>query len=312
MGEVPQSRGAATTIVVTGASSGIGRATAIALANRGYLVFAGVRSDDAGTELRAAAGRRLIPLHIDVTDAASIAAAAREVDRAVGDEGIAGLVNNAGYGISGPIEVLPLDAFRAQYEVNVFGQIAVTQAFLPLLRRGTGRLVNIGSVGDRLTVPFGAPLASSKWAFASITEGLRMELRPWRIHVVLIEPATIHTKSTDKVAADAKRTLDRLDPEQRERYGDAYRSMIAHTAARELEGSSPDKVAAVILRAFRARRPRTRYLVGKDSHRLAFLAGWAPDRLLDWIRIRLFGLPRRFGDLRSPEAAPRSLSDSRF
>ena len=125
---------------------------------------------------------------IEVTDAESIAAAAREVRAAVGPRGLAGLINNAGIGVFGTVETVSIDDLRRIYEVNVFGHGAAIQAFLPLLRAGGGRVVNIGSIGDRLSLPFGTPLTSSKSALASITDSLRIELRPWGIHVVLIEP----------------------------------------------------------------------------------------------------------------------------
>jgi NAD(P)-dependent dehydrogenase (short-subunit alcohol dehydrogenase family) len=291
--------------VVTGASTGIGRATALALAKAGYQVFAGVRKDADAVALRET-GERVVPVHIDVTDACSVATAAKQVEHAVGGRGLAALVNNAGVGFTGPMEVFPVDALRTQYEVNVFGQVVVIQAFLPLLRRGAGRMINIGSIGDRLTIPFGGPLASSKWPFASITEALRLELRPWGIHVVLIEPASIHTDAVGKVAADAERMLQRLDRPQLARYAEAYRRMIRRTIAKENAGSRPEAVASVIVRALTARRPRTRYLAGKDARTLAFIARWAPDRLFDRIRTRLFGLPRRFGGMRArdPDARP--------
>ncbi|OBK93002.1 SDR family NAD(P)-dependent oxidoreductase, partial [Mycobacterium sp. 1165178.9] len=219
---------------------------------------------------------------------------------AVGDDGIAALVNNAGIGMTWPMEAIPLEDLRRIYEVNVFGQVAVTQAFLPLLRAGAGRIVNIGSIGDRLSLPFGAPLASSKWALASITESLRMELRPWGIHVVLIEPASIHTDAVEKVKDDAERVMSEMDWAHVELYGDTYQTMTSRALEREKSGSDPDVVARAVLRALRAKRPRTRYVVGKDGRLLAFLAGWAPDRLFDAMRVRLFGLPKKFGVAAQP------------
>jgi NAD(P)-dependent dehydrogenase (short-subunit alcohol dehydrogenase family) len=282
-------------VVVTGASSGIGRATAIRLADAGYHVFAGVRREPDGQALQARTAGALTPLRLDVTDPADVKAAADGVARTVGGAGIASLINNAGIGVTGPMEAIPLEVLRRQYEVNVFGQVAVIQALLPHLRAAGGRLINIGSIGDRLTMPFGGPLSSSKWAFASITEALRLELRPWGIHVVLVEPASIHTEAVAKLEADAERTLSLLDETQRLRYQQAYRSMVERSAARENAGSPPEVVAEVVLRALTASTPRTRYLVGKHARALAFLARWAPDPLFDRIRGRLFDLPRTLG-----------------
>lgn len=180
------------------------------------------------------------------------------------------MVNNAGIGVTGPMETVPLGDLRRQYDVNVFGQVEVIPAFLPLLRTGAGRMVNIG-------------------------EALRLEVRPWGIHVVLVEPASIHTEAVGKVEADSERVLERLRADGHTRYAAAYRATTRRALSREKAGSSPDVVARTVLRALSAPRPRTRYLVGKDAHLLAFLAGWAPDRLFDLVRLRLFGLPAAFG-----------------
>lgn len=209
----------------------------------------------------------------------------------VRSDGITGLVDNAGIGTLWPMEAVPLGELRHQYEVNIFGQVAVIQAFLPLLRLDAGRILNIGSIGDRLMLPFAGPLNSSKQAFAAITEALRMELRSSGIRVVLIEPASIHTEAVEKVAAAADRVLDELESTASGRYVVPYRSMTSRGLARERNGSSPDVVARTVLRALSARRPRSRYLVGKDAHRLAFLARWLPDPLFDGLRLKALGLP---------------------
>jgi NAD(P)-dependent dehydrogenase (short-subunit alcohol dehydrogenase family) len=202
-------------VMITGTSSGIGRACAIGLAKAGFRVFAGVRKQADGDALGQLAAGKLTPVLIDVTDAATVIAAAQEVAVSVGASGLAGLVNNAGIAVTWPMEAIPSDVLRKQYDINVFGQVTVIQTFMPLLRMAAGRIVNIGSIGDRITMPFGAPLTSSKSAFASITEGLRLELRPWGIHVILIEPASIHSEAVDKMEADAEQTLRQLDEIQR-------------------------------------------------------------------------------------------------
>ena len=289
-------------VVITGASSGIGRACAIGLADAGFHVFAGVRKQADGDALKELTTGTLTPLLIDVTDAATVNAAADEVAGTVGAHGIAGLVNNAGIGVTWPMEAIPSDVLRKQYDINVFGQVTVIQTFLPLLRLAAGRIVNIGSIGDRLTMPFGAPLTSSKWALASITEGLRLELRPWGIHVILIEPATIHTEAVDKMEGNAEQTLSRFTEIEHERYAVAYRSMTRRTLARERTGSSPDVVAVTVIHALTTEKPKTRYLVGKHARALALIARLAPDPLFDLIRLRLFGLPRKFGEMRAKDA----------
>ena len=157
-------------IVITGASSGIGEACALYLDELGYRVFAGVRKPAAGEALKAKASKRLAPVILDVTDVASIDRAVETVKAAVGAAGLAGLVNNAGIGVGGPLEVVPLADLRKQFEVNVIGQVAVTQALLPLLRQGRGRIVNMGSIAGRATMPFMGPYSASKFALEALTD----------------------------------------------------------------------------------------------------------------------------------------------
>ena len=201
------------------------------------------------------------------------------------------MVDNAGIGVTSPTELVPLDALRLQFEVNVIGQVAVTQAFLPLLRQAKGRIVVIGSIGDRFTPPFGGPLAASKSAIASLADALRQELAPWGIHVVLLEPASIHTDAIDKLERDAQRTADEFPVDAADLYRDSYLGMVDAALARERRGSPPVVVADVVLKALTNSRPRARYLVGNDAQLLANLARFMPTRALDAMRRRVFHLP---------------------
>lgn len=282
-------------VVVTGTSSGIGHATALRLARAGVLVFAGVRRAADAEKLAGEAGNRVVPVILDVTDASSISAAAATVTSTLAGRPLIGLVNNAGIGLSAPLEYVPIPEVRRQYEVNVIGQIAVTQAFLPLLRQTRGRVINICSVGDRITIPFGGVLCGNKSALAATSEALRLELRPWGIHVCMIEPGSIRTAAVDKTLGHADRELAAMPPEATRLYGTMFRRFTERAMAREMRGSSPDVVAATIQEALTAARPKTRYLTGKDAHRLAFLGRWLPDRVLDVLRLRIFGMPTRFG-----------------
>lgn len=279
--------------LVTGASTGMGRATTLRLAADGYRVFAGVRKDADGQALvRDAAGRHeVVPVLLDVTDPAQLAAAVGMVTARAGQAGLAALVNNAGMGFFGPLELAPLASIRRQFEVNVTGQIAVTQAFLPLLRAARGRIVMIGSIGDRAAMPFGEPLGASKAALALMADALRQELAPWDVTVILIRPASIRTDAVDKFQADAERAIEAFTEDGRALYADTYRRMVSAALPRLRHGSPPEVVADTIARALAAPRPRTRYLVGKDSRRLAALSAVLPDRVFDAIRRRLFGLP---------------------
>jgi NAD(P)-dependent dehydrogenase (short-subunit alcohol dehydrogenase family) len=291
----PESRG----VVVTGTSSGIGRACALLLTRNGFTVFAGIRKPADGESLRKEAGDHLVPLQIDVTDREGTAAAARLTATTLHERGLSlyGLVNNAGIGVSAPLEFQPLEDIRRGFEVNVLGQIAVTQAFLPLLRETRGRIVNICSIGDRLAIPFGGTLNGTKSAFAMMSESLRLELRPWGIHVVIIDPGSITTPAVDKTLGDPEGMLRRMSPDAERLYGKFYREFIARATRRELNGSPPDVVAEAVLSALRDGHPHRRYVVGKDARMLATLPKVLPAALLDRVRMKIFGMPTRFGEV---------------
>lgn len=286
-------------IFITGTSSGIGRACLERLLSASFSVFAAVRRETDAGDLLQLFGDRVHPVLMDLTDQDSIAAAVSQVEAQLGTGGLAGLVNCAGIGVSGPVEYLPLAELRRQFEVNVFGQIAVTQALLPLLRRGKGRIVNIGSIGDRVTIPFGGPLCASKHALAALNDALRQELYPWGIHVCLIEPASISTPAVDKLVSDNEQFVGTMSAKAQSRYRAIFREFTRRAAAREKGGSPPSVVADAVLQALTATRPRTRYLCGKDARLLAILSRLLTDRLFDRLRRKLFGIPDHFGGLDS-------------
>ncbi|HEX7838682.1 MAG TPA: SDR family oxidoreductase [Kofleriaceae bacterium] len=280
-----------TTVVITGASSGIGRASALRLATAGLRVYAGVRKDTDARSLRAE-HPAIVPIAIDVADAASIAAAKQRLEGEMGGEGLDGLVNNAGVGLTAPMEHVPLDELRRQFEVDVFGQIAVTQALLPLIRRARGRIVNMGSVGSHIAIPFGGVLCGCKSAFRAMNDALRLELRPFGIHVCLIEPGSIRTPAVDKTLGDVDRAIAALPPEGREHYAAMLREFTRRAYERELHGSPPEVVARAVHHALTASKPHIRYPVGQDARVFVTLPRLLPDRWLDWLRGRLFGMPR--------------------
>ncbi|HEX6938496.1 MAG TPA: SDR family oxidoreductase [Longimicrobiales bacterium] len=272
-------------VVITGASKGIGRACALRLDRAGFRVFAGIRAAADGESLRASASERLTPIRIDVTDEVSIRAAAQRVAAAVGDAGLAGLVNNAGIAVGGPLEFLPTAEIRRQLDVNVVGQLAVTRAFLPLLRRARGRVVNMGSISGRMALPFTGAYAASKHALEAVTDALRLELAPWGLHVSIIEPGVIATPIWETSEAAAMRLMEAYPPEAMEYYGgvlDLVRQTVRHSAE---HGLPPDEVAKAVEHALTARRPKTRYLVGPDARARALLR-WLPDRLRDALILR--------------------------
>jgi NAD(P)-dependent dehydrogenase (short-subunit alcohol dehydrogenase family) len=194
---------------------------------------------------------------------------------------LSGLVNNAGIVVAGPLEALPLDAVRHQFEVNVFGVLAVTRAALPLLRAGPGRIVNVSSINGRIVTPFVAPYAASKFALEAISDGLRMELRPWKIHVSVVQPGATQTAIWGTSINRAVENAERFTEEAKKRYGRVLDAMVKRGGEAPKRAVPPLRVAEVIARALTARRPRTRYLVGKDAHAGAVMAALLPDRLLD-------------------------------
>lgn len=269
-------------VVITGASTGIGEACALLLDQLGFAVFAGVRRAEDGEALRARTSVRLVPVLLDVTDAANIAAARQTVEAAVGEAGLLGLVNNAGIAVAGPLEFLPIDQLRKQFEVNVIGQIAVTQAMLPLLRRGHGRVVNIGSISGKLVSTMTGAYAASKFAMEALSDGLRMELAPWGLHVALVEPGVTATPIWQKSLAAGNELTQQLDPTVEALYG----GLIAATrksATRNARGGGtpPLAVAEAVTHALTSPRPRTCYPVGRDARIGSLLARLLPDRMKD-------------------------------
>lgn len=279
-------------VVITGASTGIGEACALRLDKQGWQVFAGVRKEADGERLTQQASGRLTPIILDVTDEAQIRAAAGSVRATVADAGLAGLINNAGIGIGGPLEFLPLDDLRLQLEVNLIGQVAVTQAFLPLIRKGQGRIVNIGSIGGRMATPFVGPYNASKFGMEAITDALRQELRPWGIHVSIVEPGSITTAIWDKTRSMADEMQGKLSQEARDLYDPFIAPIREATEKIEQAGIPPDEVAKFVEHALTARNPKTRYVVGRDAQIQRVLAKFAPDRIRDRLVAWQLGLPR--------------------
>ena len=273
-------------VLVTGASTGIGRATALLLDAAGWTVFAGVRRQEDADGLAAAASTGLVPLILDVTKPAEIAKAAKTIAKAVGDAGLDGLVNNAGTAHAAPLEFVPLESFREQLEVNLVGQLAVTQALLPQLRAAKGRIVNVTSIGGLIAGTMLGPYNASKFALEAVTHVLRQELAPWGIDAIAIEPGQI---ATPIWATSSSRSDELVTPEASALYGDKIagaRRMATNAAA---NGLPAIEVAKVIEKALTAKRPKTRYAVGTDAKLGSALIARLPDRARD----RIFSGRRR-------------------
>jgi NAD(P)-dependent dehydrogenase (short-subunit alcohol dehydrogenase family) len=275
--------------LVTGASTGIGRATALRLDADGWRVFAGVRREEDGESLRAAGSERLTPVMLDVTDAGQIAAAADLIGKEVGEAGLDGLVNNAGVSIPSPLETIPIEDFRRQIEVNLTGQVAVTQAALPLIRKARGRIVFLSSIGGRIAFPLTGAYHAAKFGVEAVGDIFRQELRSWGISVSVVEPGSIDTPIWDRGEREADEMGTRV-PAREELYGKAiarYRKVVRSVADR---GIPPAKVAEAIEHALTARRPRSRYLVGLDAKFQARAKVFIPTWVFDRIVARTMGL----------------------
>ena len=301
-----QQPGTPPSVVVTGAAKGIGAAIVRRLVADGFRVIAGVRRSEDAEALRDQLGDRVLPVLLDVTDPHAVAAAAELVGGEVGDRGLAGLVNNAGIAVAAPLEFLPPAELRRQLEVNVVGQQAVTRPLMSLLRRGQGRIINLGSIGDRIVAPMTGPYHISKFALRAWNDTLRLELSPWGIQVVLVEPGAVATPIWETSIAAAERLQETLPPGVEELYGRAIAAARTSALRSAARGMPADQVAAVVAQALTVRRPRARYLVGVDA-RITAIVARLPDRLRDRLILSQSGEAAR-DRRRSQETVP---SDSR-
>jgi NAD(P)-dependent dehydrogenase (short-subunit alcohol dehydrogenase family) len=276
-----QDRGA---VLVTGAATGLGKACALRLDREGYRVFAGVRDLRKAEAMRMEAGPRLMTVSLDITIAEHVRAAAQLVRDTLGqDRGLSGLINNAGIALSGPMEFFPLESLRRILEVNVIGQVSVIQAFLPLLRKSQGRVVNIGSGSGRLALPFIGGYAASKFALRALNDTLRRELRPSGIPVILVELGFTSTDIRDKGIAEAKTTLEDLPSEAKELYARPFSAGIEVMTKGFKQAMPAERAAEIICKALHAKNPKPYYAAGAHI-RKRNVANFLPTRLVDrWV-----------------------------
>ena len=269
------------TALITGASTGIGKATAMLLSESGWHVFAGVRTREAAENLTRESNDRIQPLLLDVTHDNQIQEAGLAVAAQVGDRGLDALVNNAGIAVGGPLEFVPIERLRLQLEVNVIGQVAVTQTFLPLLRIASGRIVNMGSVSGQIAMPMVGPYAMSKFALEAFTDSLRRELAGSGVEVSIIEPGVIDTPIWDKARETAKERRKLMSGDAEKYYGDSVDS-VDDWIDNAVKRATPVRVVAELVRSIlESKSPRTRYPVGKDARWVARIARWLSDRRID-------------------------------
>ncbi len=292
------------TVVITGASSGIGRASVAEMVNAGWRVFATVRKSEDGAKLYADFGPNIIPIIMDVTDRTTILAAAKEVRSQLQGRGLDGLVNVAGIGMMRPIEYVSREDMESIFNINVFGQIAVTQAFLPMIRAARGRIVNIGSVGAHIGIPFGGLLNASKSAFKSLNDSLRLEMHAFGVRVSIVEPGAIKTPAVNKTLGNVDEIIRSLPSEGAEQYGEMLKSFAGRAYERESTGSEPEVVAHAVRRALLEDRPQARYPAGKHATLLALLPIIIPAVLLDVLLLKMLGLPTKWGAKAAPSSKP--------
>jgi NAD(P)-dependent dehydrogenase (short-subunit alcohol dehydrogenase family) len=270
-------------VFITGAATGIGAATTRRLAEAGYRVFAGVHQE-AGSLARIPGVQ---PVAIDVTDPSGVQDAAKVVDDATGGDGLRAVINNAGVIVQGPLELVPAGELRRQFEVNTLGPAYVIQAFLPLLRTGKGRIINISAPTARVPVPFMAPIGGSKAALASFSDSLRLELGAWGIPVMVIEPGGTDTAIFRKAETAAQAALGAADPAKAALYSDQL-AAVAKAAAKQKLGPA-DAVARTIVAAVEAGKPKRRYAAGSGTAIFAVLAH-VPASLRERLIKTVFGL----------------------
>jgi len=279
-------------VVITGASTGIGAACALHLDKLGLRVFAGVRRQTDAEALKSKASSRLVAIALDVADSLSVSTAASAVAGAVGDAGLDGLVNNAGVVVTGPVEFLPLPELRRQLEINVVGQVAVTQAFLPLIRAARGRIVNMGSIAGRLATPFSSAYGASKFALEALTDALRLELAPWGISVSIIEPGAVATPIWEKGKKNGAAMLAAAPPEALVLYAEALEAFKRNSEHAAKNAADPMDVARAVEHALTAAKPKTRYVVGRQARIGAAMALLVPDRMRDTMVAKAMRLPK--------------------
>lgn len=272
-------------VFITGAAGGIGTATTRALVQRGYRVYAGVRTDT--PHLRELRGVEQI--RIDVTDPESVAAAAEVATRLQDGQGLHAVINNAGIIIQGALELVPAEDLRRQFAVNVFGPAEVTRAFAPLLRKGRGRLINISAPTAKLAMPFAGPISASKAALDALSDAARVELKAQGIAVVTVIPGAIETSIFAKAGAAAESALAAADPARVALYRPQLEAVGAALA--KMKTSKPEKVADTIVKALEATKPRTRYVANSDV-RPALIVSLLPIRLRDRLLVGMLGLKK--------------------
>lgn len=277
-------------VLVTGASSGIGWATSLELSQSGWQVFATVRKEVDAKKLIEASSGKITPVIMDIVDYESVKQGAREIEKALAGNGLDALFNNAGISVQGPAEIVPIEMFEQQFRVNVFGNLFVTQTFLPLIRKARGNIVFMSSESGQVTLPLMAPYSGSKFAIEALANALRKELISAKVNVSLVEAATIKTPMWEKVDTTTEKFLASLSKEAKALYAAELDTLVYFPKKQANMGMPMKKVVGVIVLALTARRPKPRYVVGWEAWALIIFHKFFPTRIVDWVSMKVVRL----------------------
>ncbi len=281
-------------VLVTGASTGIGWATSLALAEKGWRVFSAVRKEADAQKLMGASSGTITPVIMDIVDYESVKRGAREIEKALDGAGLNALFNNAGISVQGPLEIIPIELFEQQIRVNVFGHIFVTQTFLPLLRRAQGNIVFTSSESGRMTLPLMGPYSASKFALEAVANAFRIELRPWKVSVSLVEAQTIKTPMWEKIDTSTEKLIASIPQQARDLYRDELKTLSVFPRWQAEMGISMKKAVRKIVRAISAQNPKARYIVGWEARFLIYSFAIWPTWIMDRVAGKLMILLGRW------------------
>ncbi len=265
-------------VVITGTSSGIGNATAKELANRGYYVLAGVRREIDADDIRS---ENIEPIILDITNKSHIENLIKRIKGDPENRSLRALINNAAIEINAPLEVLALSEWKRQFDVNLFGQVAMIQALLPALFQSCGTIINISSIGGKAAMAGYGPYASTKFALEGLSDALRRELKPFGVKVIVIEPGGVISPMSLQVRSKAEKITNEMTPEHRNRYGAMMYAMVSLAESYIKNAVSAEKAGEIIANTLSKRKPRTRYTIGRDAAMVRFMNWALPDSWLD-------------------------------
>ncbi|MCP4682966.1 MAG: SDR family NAD(P)-dependent oxidoreductase [Desulfobacterales bacterium] len=277
-------------VLVTGASSGIGWDCALELDRMGWTVFAGVRKEEDGRKLGDASSGNIIPVVMDIVDYESVKQAAVIIGDELNGAGLDALVNNAGISVQGPLEFVPIEMFEKQMQVNVNGHVAVTQNFLPLIRQAKGRIVFISSESGRFTLPLVGPYSASKFALEAVATAFRRELLPSGIRVSLVEPASVKTPIWEKAQTSSIQFFESVSKQAKEIYAFEFNALMKMPKMLDKSAIPVEKVTRAVIHALTAKKPKIRYVVGLEAWFLIIFYAFTPTRISDWITSRMIKL----------------------